>query len=102
MIEWPVPMDQLKTILGRVLQRRGLYAKAEAAHVSLKAQQWIGEHLPAFKDDLIVTTLQHGTLTMRAKHSIAAQECQQQLPALQQFLHREFPDIVQEVRLQRT
>ena len=95
-------MDSVQNILTKVLHRRGLKTQASASLVTFKAQQWLANALPKFASLLTVDKLQDGTVTISAGHSIAAQECQQILPALRFYLQRECKsERVEEIRLVR-
>jgi hypothetical protein len=96
-------MDQLSSLLPKVLARRGLNVSAHAAHVVHRSQMWLEERLPALSSCLRVQKFQDGTLFVTCTHSIAAQECHPLFPDLQLFLKREcnFSDI-KAVRLTRS
>jgi hypothetical protein len=95
-------MDQLFSVLPKVLARRGLDVHAHAAHVVHQSQQWLEGRLPALRDCLRVQKFQDGTVFVTCTHSIAAQECYPLFADLQLFLKQEcrFNDI-QGIRLTR-
>ena len=66
-----------------------------------RAQEWIGNHLPACAGMLLVTKLSRGTLHISAENSIAAQECSLLNEDLRQFLQKECEMTVEEVRIVR-
>jgi hypothetical protein len=95
-------MDTVGSILPKVLRKRGLAAHADAAHITLRAHQWITKALPEVADAVVARSFSHAVLTLEYSHSIVAQECQPMLPALKQYLQREFPKLkLEEVRLLR-
>ncbi len=95
-------MDQVGSILPKVLRKRGLHLQADAAQVTFRAQEWLGKALPSLLDHLCVRSLSHATLTIETSHSTVAQECQPLLPGLLQYLQKEFPRVkIEEIRLIR-
>lgn len=95
-------MDSLRSILPKVLRKRGLHAHAEAAHITLRAQEWIAHALPEVCESLHAKSFSHCVLTLECTHSVIAQECQPLLPALKSYLQREFPQMkLEEIRLVR-
>jgi len=96
-------MDALRSILPGVLHRRGLHAHATAAQVTGAAERWLKNALPHLAGFLSVEKLSHATLSVACTHGMAAQECTPLLPALKQYLSREFPKAaVSEIRLVRS
>lgn len=95
-------MDSLRSILPKVLSKRGLKTQVEASHAVLLAQQWLERALPSLKGELTVKKLSHATLSIECNHSIASQECQQLLPFLLEYLQRETKNLsVTDIRLVR-
>ncbi len=95
-------MDQLSSILPRVLHKRGLHGQATAAHVTHKAMEWLKMALPGVASQLQVDTFKDGVLTINSSHSIAAQECMPLLPSLTEFLLRECKGVtIREIRVTR-
>jgi hypothetical protein len=94
-------MDHIRTVLPKVLRKRGLHAHAQAAVVTLRAQEWIAGALPAFAGQIAAETFSQGTLSLKAKSSIAAQECRLLFPELTAFLEHECGVTVRDVRLHR-
>jgi len=82
-------MDRLNTLLTQVLNRRGLQGQATASLAVYQAQDWLNRTLPAFASDLKASQLKDGILLIEAGNSIAAQECQQQLSLLKDYLQKE-------------
>jgi len=79
-------MDRLSLLLPGILHKRGLHSQAKASLVVHQATEWLHGALPLFITDLDVLKFADGTVTIAAKNSIAAQECQQVLPLLQEYL----------------
>ena len=98
-----IRMQQLSSLLPKVLAKRGLAEHAHAAHVVHASEQWLLERLPDFRGVLKVQKFQDGTIFVSCTHSIAAQECHPLFSDLQVFLHKEcrFNDI-KGVRLTRS
>ncbi len=96
-------MDSLKSILPKVLHRRGLHGQATASHVTHAADAWLRSALPHLIDAFCVEKLSHATLSISCTHGIAAQECTPLLPALREYLARQFPSVtVTDIRLSRS
>ncbi|MDD4627933.1 MAG: DciA family protein [Candidatus Peribacteraceae bacterium] len=80
-------MDRLSSFLPQILNKRGLLVRAEASLVIHHAEQWLKETLPNLKDGITAKSLgEDGTLLIECAHSVAAQECQIELPHLILFL----------------
>lgn len=94
-------MDSLSSILPKVLRKRGMYVHATASLVTHKAKLWLSAALPAFEAVITVTTLKEGTLTVRCTHSIAVQEVSQLSQGLRDYLEKDCPGAVKEVRIER-
>ena len=96
-------MQSLRTILPKVLHRRGLHAQAKASLVTYAAQQWLQSALPAFIHMVRAEKLSHATLSISCTHGVAAQECSPLLPLLQDYLQKTFDNVVvREIRIVRT
>lgn len=96
-------MDHVKTLLSKVLQRRGLLHEADAAHATHLAKAWIVEHLPDVAQFLHVRALKDGILSISSDHSIAAQECSEARLSLLSDLQRDCPSAgVREIRVSRS
>ena len=72
-------VEHIRSLLPKVLRKRGLIEHANAALVILKAREWIAGHLQDFENDLHPQKFRDGVLTIACAHSIASQECQQRL-----------------------
>ncbi len=94
-------MDHLSSILPKVLRKRGLHTHATASLVTHKAQQWLMAALPGLAPAIFVASLNHGTLVIHCMHSIAVQEVTELLPGLREFLQKDSPGAVKEVRVDR-
>lgn len=95
-------MYALRSIVPGVLRKRGLYAHATAAQVTNAAEKWIRSALPKLASFVNVQKLSHATLSISCSHGMAAQECMPLLPALRDYLQREFPKApVTDIRLVR-
>jgi hypothetical protein len=95
-------MDRLRSVLPKVLKKRGLYHQASASHITHAGQRWLEESLGNLGSFVSIKSYSQGTLTIACAHSVAAQECQALLPAFREYLSREFPDHrLLEVRLVR-
>ncbi len=95
-------MDSLRSILPKVLRKRGLHIQVQASHVTHLAQEWLDKTLPDLVGTLSVERLRHATLVITCRHGVAAQECVPVLPALKEYLRRECgPSTVAEIQLLR-
>ncbi len=95
-------MDSLRSILPKVLRKRGLEGPAMAGLVIFRAQEWIELAMPEHRGAITAKTLSHGTLEISCANSIVAQECRFLLPQLLDFLRRECPDTsIAEARITR-
>jgi len=79
-------MDQMSSILSKVIKKRGLQGHVDAALVVHHAQAWIEAKMPTLNEQLLATQFKDGVLTIEAIHSIAAQECQMRLDELLEHL----------------
>ncbi|OGJ56602.1 hypothetical protein A3D88_02370 [Candidatus Peribacteria bacterium RIFCSPHIGHO2_02_FULL_52_16] len=94
-------MDSIRSLLPKVLRKRGLHAHAEASLVVHRSTLWIREQLPALAADIHVEKLQDATLIIRCKNSVAAQECQMLASKLKTYLEQECGITVKEVCIMR-
>lgn len=96
-------MDSVRSVLPKILAKRGLKDHAQAALITHKAQKFLEGVLPTLADAIHVDKLERGTLIISVGHSIAAQECQQLFPRLREYLQKECPEVpVLEVRVMRS
>ena len=96
-------MDSLRSILPKVLRKRGLEGHATSTFIVYRAQGWLDEHLPKLCGSLRVETFAHAVLKISCSNGIAAQECRSLLPELQEHLHEQFPRLrLEEIQLQRS
>ncbi|KKW38599.1 hypothetical protein A2454_06740 [Candidatus Peribacteria bacterium RIFOXYC2_FULL_55_14] len=79
-------VEHIRSLLPKVLRKRGLTEHANAALVIFKAREWIAGHLQDFENDLHPQKFRDGVLTIACVHSIASQECQQRSEDLLSFL----------------
>jgi len=83
-------MDRVSSVIKKVLEKHGLRQHAEAALVVHHAEQWLQDALPNLKDGITAQSLgEDGTLLIECAHSVAAQECQIELPHLILFLRED-------------
>lgn len=82
-------MDHIRTLLPKVLNRRGLMKEATASMIVFRAGEWLARELPGFTDFLFARKFQNGELVVATRHSIAAQECQQRTTDLLHYLQQE-------------
>jgi len=83
-------MERLSTVLPSVLEKRGIAHHAFAALVCRRAEAWLGANLPAvLHDHLRIGGYRSGELCITTATSLAAQECQLAVPALQKALQEE-------------
>jgi hypothetical protein len=95
-------MDSLRSLLPKVLRKRGLHGQAVSSLVTFRAKQWLDRELPALADMFEVKSYANAILTIACGNSIAAEECHFLLPSLQEHLSRECSGIVlTEIRLIR-
>jgi len=95
-------MDHIRTLLPKVLRKRGLHDQADAALVVYHAQRWLVEHLPSFQKELSVTHYKDGSLVITSSHSIAAQECKAVQEDLCSYLREECDHSgIKEIRINR-
>lgn len=111
MVSWYLPcipvllisLDSLRSILPKVLYKRGLHAAAQASLLTYAAQRWLEECLPHLRRDIRVSQYKDAVLTVSCRHGIALQECRHALPMLRETLSREYPQaLLEEIRLVRT
>lgn len=96
-------MDRVSDLMPKVLRQRGLQKQASVSLVIFKATAWIAEHLPLLKDQLTVQHCKDQILLIAADHPIAAQECQQRMAELLEYLQKECgSEVVQNIRLIRS
>ena len=94
-------MDSLRSLLPKVLNKRGIATQAHASLVVHKAQEWLLQVLPALSAELKVQKVQDRVLVIECSNSIAAQECSQLSARLLEYLQKECgkaPERVQTVR----
>lgn len=95
-------MDHLRSIIGKVLHKRGLEREARAAQATYAADRVIAQILPKVATLLHAKSCKQGTLIIAAEHPIAAQECQAKIPELLSVLEKELDGrLVTEIRLVR-
>ncbi|MDD4319789.1 MAG: DUF721 domain-containing protein [Candidatus Peribacteraceae bacterium] len=93
-------MDSLRSLLPKVLRRRGLAGQAGASHVTYVAQKWLQEVLPGLAAFMEVRHLKDGVLTIACRNGVAAQECRHLSSRLLDHVRRECPDHApEEIRL---
>lgn len=73
-------IERVAHLLGRALQKRGLYEAASAAHTVERARRWLEERVAP--GVLVPTKVEDGVLLVAAKHAVALQEGQALLPEL--------------------
>lgn len=96
-------MDSLRSIIPKVLSKRGIATQAHASLLVHKAQEWLLEVLPSLSAELRVQKVQNRVLVIECENSIAAQECAQLSARLLEYLQKECgkaPERVQTVRSQ--
>jgi hypothetical protein len=86
-------MDSIRSILPKVLRKRGLEGHATSTHVAFRAQGWLEEHLPQFHGKISVAEFSHAILRVSCSNGIVAQECRSLLSDLHSFLESEFPAV---------
>ncbi len=95
-------MDSLRSILPKVLKKRGLDKHAQASRVTYLAQLWLEKALPRMKEAIDVKSFTRGVVIIRCKHGIAAQECHHQVSSLLDHLRHECPGLaIDDVQLTR-
>lgn len=82
-------MDQVGSLLPKVLKKRGLMEHATSSLVVQKAQSWLHEKLPQLADHVKVAKFADNEVRVEVTHSIAAQECQQLAEELLEYLKKE-------------
>lgn len=95
-------MDSLRSLLPKVLSRRGIKNQAVAALIVHKAQCWLTETLPGLHGIIAVQKMQDRVLVIACQNSIAAHECMQLAGRLLEYLEKECgscPERVQTVRV---
>ncbi|MFA7681599.1 MAG: DciA family protein [Candidatus Peribacteraceae bacterium] len=85
-------MEHIRTLLPAVLKKRGLHEHAIAALVIHHANLWIGQKLPAMRNELTARAFTNTVLVIAAAHSTAAQECQQAATELITHLKHGIPE----------
>jgi thiamine phosphate synthase YjbQ (UPF0047 family) len=94
-------MDHLSSILPKVLRKRGLHGHANAAFVTMKAQQWITQAIPEITDLVSVPSVAEGTLRIVCTHSVAVQEVSNVKEDLLRYLDSACPQAVKNIRIER-
>jgi len=95
-------MDDMQSILARILKKRGLYGHAEAAQVTHIALRELHKALPELAESLSIGSCKDGTLTIIAANSIASQEAQQCKDTLMNAILRDCPNApIREIRIVR-
>ena len=79
-------MDHISTILSKVLKKHGLHDHAEAAQVTLHAQEWIISNLDVFQDQLIAKSFKDNVLYIHSHNSVASQELNMKLEDLKKYM----------------
>ncbi len=96
-------MDSLKSILPKVLRKRGLHTQATASMVTYRAEEWLKKSLPRHQEAIRVLELSDAVLTIECANGIALQESRFLTPALVAYLSQECKDaLVREIRVIRT
>ena len=95
-------MDDLQSILKRVLKKRGLHDHAQAALVVHKARLWLADQFPELRHALVVERFTDGILTISCGHSGGLQACREMLPELLEMLQRDCDGVVRDIRLERS
>jgi len=96
-------MDSVRSVLPKILAKRGLKDHAQAALIVHKAQLFLERVLPTLASEIRVQKMSQGTLIIAVTHSIAAQECQHLMPRLKEHLAKEYPELpVLEIRTIRS
>ena len=92
-------MEHLRSILPKVLQKRGLQKHVLSSLVIEHTRIWLSEN--TFSDDMAVAkTYKDKLLSIEVEHSIIAQELQMQIPVLKEYL-QEKGHPIQEIRIVR-
>ncbi len=84
-------MDHIRTLLPKVLQKRGLAGQADASLIRHQAMNWLHTKLPALCEsgDVRVGSYKENVLTLKVGHSIAGQECQELSLEFMAYLQKE-------------
>lgn len=84
-------MDSVRSILPKVLEKRGLHESAKAARVLTLAEAWLQKRFPALSQPRLWHMLhcKNGEVTIAVDHAIAGQEIQLAAPDLQHYLHEQ-------------
>lgn len=93
-------MDSLKSLLPKVLRKRGLHDHAKASLIVHLANQWMQSSFGPFAQTLHAQTFERGTLVIAAESSVAAQEMALQESALKSAMQQQGHSIEQ-VRIVR-
>jgi hypothetical protein len=95
-------MDRVGLIIGKALQRRGLFAVAQAALVVERSRQYVAKSAPGLSAILTPVRVEEGVLILTARHAVALQEGQALLPGLLESLKQDFgPSAPKTARLVR-
>jgi len=84
-------MDHIRTLLPKVLQKRGIYGQADASLLKHQAMNWLHEKMPGLCEsgDIRVQHFKDNVLHIATNHSIAAQECSAVSEALAEYLRKD-------------
>lgn len=94
-------MDDLQSILARVLEKRGLRLHANAARITHVATQALAKLLPNAVRFCRVKSFSGGTLLIEVENAVAAQECRSVVEQLQEAVFRASKVRIDEVRIVR-
>jgi len=82
-------VDHIRTLLPKVLRKRGLGDQVEASLIVFQAQQWIEKELTHVSAALSASQFKDGVLIIETQHSAASQECHLRKEDLEKYLKEE-------------
>ncbi len=87
--EYDGRIERVAHLLGRTLQKRGLFEAASAALTVERARRWLADRDSSLLQMLQPVRVEDGVLVVTARHAVALQEGQGLLPELLEALRRD-------------
>ena len=94
-------MQHIKSLIPKVLGRRGLKDQAAASHIVYCAKKWLKKHHPILNEQYTVVTFAEAELCIRVENSIVAQEMAQLAELLKKHLNAISDITVESIRIIR-
>ena len=96
-------MEHIRSLMPKVLNKRGLHKHAQAAHFCWTFQEWFSDNHQDIALYLKVVSFNNGIVSIVSEHSCASQECRDNLAELKIYLKSSMPDIhIEDIRIVRS